>query len=163
MVFRNVGGRFADVTSESGTGATTAHSSRGASFGDFDNDGDIDVLIMNMNEPPSLLRNEYAGPNRWLQIRLEGRASNSTAIGATVIVTAGGRTQARAVASQASYYSHDDVRLHFGIQSATQADRVDVRWPSGATQVLRNVAAGRVVTITEATQAGRPPTGRNYP
>ena len=91
------------------------HSSRGAAFGDIDNDGDVDVLVMNMNEPPSLLRNDYRGANRWLTLRLDGAASNRAAIGATVIVTAGGATQARAVLSQSSYYSHDDLRLHFGL------------------------------------------------
>ena len=140
IVFRNLGqGRFVDVTTESGEGATKTHSSRGAAFGDFDNDGDVDVLVMNMNEPPSLMRNEYAGPNAWLSLRLEGRASNPTAIGATVIVTAGGRTQAKAVVSQSSYYSHDDLRLHFGLGASTKADRIEVRWPSGTVQVLSDV------------------------
>ena len=89
IVFRNLGnGRFADVTSQSGAGATEPRSSRGAAFGDFDNDGDVDVLVMNMNERPSLLRNDYSGSNGWLTIALEGRQSNRAAIGATVIVTA---------------------------------------------------------------------------
>jgi hypothetical protein len=149
IVFRNLGqGRFADVTSQSGAGALSRHSSRGAAFGDYDNDGDVDVLVMNMNEPPSLLRNDYAGPNAWLSLKLEGRASNATAIGATVVVTAGGRTQARAVLSQASYYSHDDLRLHFGLGPATAAN-VEVRWPSGTTQALTNVRARQFLTVTE--------------
>ena len=151
VVFRNLGnGRFADVTASSGPGAAAAHSSRGASFGDYDNDGDVDVLVMNMNEPPSLLRNDYRGPNGWLAIRLEGSVSHPNALGASVAVTAGGRTQARAVLSQSSYYSHDDLRLHFGLGAATQADRVEVRWPSGVVQVLTNVTARQVVTIREA-------------
>ena len=150
IVFRNLGtGRFADVTAESGPGATTPQSSRGAAFGDYDNDGDVDVLVMNMNEPPSLLRNDYAGPNAWLAIRLEGRTSNPTAIGATVTVTAGGRTQARAVVSQSSYYSHDDLRLHFGLGAAAKADRVEIRWPNGATQVLADVRARQVLVVRE--------------
>ena len=140
IVFRNLGnGRFADVTSQSGAGATEPRSSRGAAFGDFDNDGDVDVLVMNMNERPSLLRNDYSGTNGWLTIALEGRQSNRAAIGATVIVTAAGRQQARAVVSQASYYSHDDLRLHFGLGAATKADRVEVRWPSGSVQILTDV------------------------
>ena len=150
IVFRNTGGaRFIDVSAQSGAGATTPHSSRGASFGDYDNDGDIDVLVMNMNELPSLLRNEYAGGNRWVSLRLEGRTSNRAAIGASVIVTAGGRRQARAVVSQSSYYSVDDLRLHFGLGTADRAERVEVRWPSGATQVLTNVRGGQVLTVTE--------------
>ncbi|MGH9311144.1 MAG: CRTAC1 family protein [Vicinamibacterales bacterium] len=150
IVFRNTGeGRFADVSHDSGPGATAPHSSRGAAFGDVDNDGDVDVLVMNMNERPSLLRNDYSGPNHWLTITLEGSSSNRTAIGARVTVTAAGRTQSRAVVSQSSYYSHDDLRLHFGLGPAKSAERVEVRWPNGGTQVLRDVQAGRVVTIKE--------------
>jgi hypothetical protein len=150
IVFRNLGGaRFADVTLRSGPGAAALHSSRGAAFGDYDNDGDVDILVMNMNEPPSLLRNDYAGPNGWIQVQLEGRPSNRTAIGATVLVTAGGRTQARAVLSQSSYYSHDDLRLHFGLGTAARADRIEIRWPSGRREVLRDVPARRVVRVRE--------------
>jgi enediyne biosynthesis protein E4 len=149
VVFRNLGGRFTDVTGESGSGATTAWSSRGAAFGDVDNDGDIDVLVMNMNDRPSLLRNDYAGPHGWLLVQLEGTRSNRSAIGATVVVTAGGRRQARAVVSQSSYYSHDDLRLHFGLGTAEAAERVEVRWPSGHVQVVTDVRAGQVVRIVE--------------
>jgi len=151
VLFRNLdAGRFELVTEASGPGATTPHSSRGAAFGDYDNDGDLDVLVMNMNEPPSLLRNDYAGPNGWLAVKLEGTRSNRAGLGATVTVTAGGRRQARAVLSQSSYYSHDDLRLHFGLGSSAQADRLEVRWPSGRVDVLRDVAGRRVVTIKEA-------------
>src|SRR5262249_402875 len=114
VVFRNLGdGRFEDVSGRSGPGARALHSSRGVAFADYDNAGDRDVLVMNMNEPPSLLRNDYRGGNGWLELQLEGTRSNRAAIGATVVVTAGGRRQARAVLSQSSYYSHDDLRLHF--------------------------------------------------
>jgi hypothetical protein len=150
IVFRNRdGGRFDDVTSASGAGALTPHSSRGAAFGDVDNDGDVDVLIMNMNEPPSLLRNDSRGTNGWIQIQLEGRTSNRAAIGATVIVSAGGRRQARAVLSQSSYYSHDDLRLHFGLGGASRVDEIEVRWPSGHVQQLKNVDARTVVKLVE--------------
>jgi hypothetical protein len=150
VVFRNRGGAsFEDVSARSGPGATAAHSSRGAAFGDFDNDGDVDVLVMNMNEPPSLLRNDTAGGNRWLEVKLEGTRSNRSAIGATVVVTAGGRSQARAVLSQSSYYSHDELRLHFGLGRLTKADSVGIRWPSGELQTLRDVPAGRVLTVRE--------------
>jgi hypothetical protein len=150
IVFRNLGdGRFEDVSARSGPGATALHSSRGVAFGDYDNDGDLDVLVMNMNEPPSLLRNDYDGGNGWLELRLEGRVSNRSAIGATVVVTAGGRRQARAVLSQSSYYSHDDLRLHFGLGSARAAERVEVRWPNGAVDVLHDVPGGAVRTVRE--------------
>jgi hypothetical protein len=150
IVFRNLdGARFADVSPRSGGGATTPHSSRGAAFGDFDNDGDLDALVFNMNEPPSLLRNDYAGPNHWIAFKLEGTGSNRAALGATVRLTVGGRTQAQTVLSQSSYYSHDDLRLHFGLGAAEAAEKIDVTWPSGRVEALTNVRGGRVVTIKE--------------
>ena len=149
VLFRNRDGvRFDEVTAVSGATAV-AHSSRGAAFGDVDNDGDVDVLIMNMNEPPSLLRNDYRGNNNWIEVALEGRRSNRAAIGATVIVTTGSRKQARAVLSQSSYYSHDDLRLHFGLGRATRVDELEVRWPSGAVQRVKDVAVRTVLKITE--------------
>jgi hypothetical protein len=156
IVFRNVDGeRFSDVSASSGSGATTARSSRGAAFGDVDNDGDIDVLVMNMNEPPSLLRNDYAGSNAWIAVQLEGVKTNPHGIGATVVVTAGDLTQAQPVVSQASYYSHNDVRLHFGLGTRSAADRIEVRWPSGVVDVLQNVTGRQVVKIREGSHSSR--------
>jgi len=150
IVFRNVDDtRFEDVTERSGPGATSPHSSRGAAFGDFDNDGAVDVLVFNMNEPPSLLRNQYAGGNHWIALKLEGVASNRAAIGAIVRLTVAGRTQASAVVSQSSYYSHDDLRLHFGLGAASQADTIEIRWPSGGVQTLRDVRGDRVLAVRE--------------
>jgi hypothetical protein len=170
IVFHNLGDlRFDDVSAQSGPGASAPHSSRGVAFGDYDNDGDLDVLVMNMNERPSLLRNDYAGGNAWLALRLEGRRSNRAGIGATVVVTAGGRRQARAVLSQSSYYSHDDLRLHFGLGAARAAELVEVRWPSGAVDLLDDVAAGRLRTLREGeapasgTGAGRLPSAPREP
>jgi len=156
IVFRNRGGRFEDVSDRSGPGARVRRSSRGAAFGDIDNDGDVDVLVMNMNAPPALLRNDYSGGNGWLSVRLEGTASNRAAIGATVAVTEAGRTQARAVLSQTSYYSHDDLRLHFGLGSATVADRIEVRWPNGRTSVHENVPGRQVVRLREPAGSSPP-------
>jgi len=104
-----------------------------------------------MNEPPSLLRNEYAGPNHWLELRLEGTTSNRSAIGALVTVEANGRMTTRAVLSQSSYYSHDDLRLHFGLGGESSADTIRIRWPSGSIDTLTNVKGDRVVTIRENT------------
>jgi hypothetical protein len=157
IVFRNRdGARFDDVTATSGPGAQATHSSRGAAFGDFDNDGDVDVLVMNMNEPPSLLRNDYAGGNAWIEVQLEGTRSNRSAIGATVLVTAAGRTQARAVLSQSSYYSHDDLRLHFGTASAERVDAIEVRWPGGQRQTLTDVRVRQLVRIRESAGGAAP-------
>jgi hypothetical protein len=153
VVFRNRAGgsgrRFEHVTAASGSGATTPHSSRGAAFGDYDNDGDVDVLVMNMNEPPSLLRNDYTGGNHWLAIELEGTVSNRAAIGATVTVAAGGRITARPVLSQASYYSHDDRRVHVGLGNSRAAEWIEIRWPSGRVQRIERIGAGRVLKIRE--------------
>ncbi len=149
FLFRNVGqGRFEPVTTPTGD-LSIPHSSRGVAFGDIDNDGDVDMLVMNMNEPPSLLRNDSSGNASWIEIALEGTRSNRSAIGAVVVVSAGGRTQARAVLSQSSYYSHDDLRAHFGLGDSRTIDRIDVRWPSGESQTLTNVDARRVLTIKE--------------
>ena len=104
---------------------------------------------MNMNAPPSLLRNDSRSGHHWLTVRLEGTRSNRHGIGATVLVTSGGRTQARAVLSQTSYYSVDDLRPSFGLGDATVADRIEVRWPAGGVDVMSAVAADRIVTIRE--------------
>ena len=156
IVFRNADGiHFEDVSASSGTGARDLHSSRGAAFGDFDNDGDVDVLVFNMNEPPSLLRNDQRTGRHWIAVRLEGVRSDRAAAGATVRVSVNGRVQARAALSQSSYYSHDDLRLHFGLGAATSADSIDVQWPSGAVDTLRDVAGDRVVTVREGSAAAR--------
>src|SRR5207237_6744739 len=98
LLFRNLGdGKFVNVTDQCGSGLTTAHSSRGCAFGDFDNDGDMDVLIMNINEPPSLLRNDVRGGGHWLKVKLVGTRSNPSAIGAVATAVYGGRRPAQPV------------------------------------------------------------------
>jgi hypothetical protein len=124
------------------------HTSRGCAFGDFDNDGDVDVLIWNMNEPPSLLRNDVSGNGHWLKVLLVGVTSNRSAIGARVAARYGGRTQAQDVTAQASFYSVNDRRLHFGLGPATAAD-LTIRWPNGATEKIANVRADQLVVIRE--------------
>jgi enediyne biosynthesis protein E4 len=150
IVFRNVDGRrFEDVSPSSGAGATTVRSSRGAAFGDYDHDGDIDMLVMNMNEPPSLLRNDYSGTSGWAAVELEGVKSSRDGLGAIVRVTTGERVQAQAVLSQASYYSHNDLRLHFGVGTHARIDRIEVRWPSGIVDVVRDAPVRQVIKIRE--------------
>lgn len=150
LIFLNDGaGKFVDVTAQAGPGANELHTSRGCAFGDFDNDGDVDMLVMNMNEPPSLLRNDYAGKNHWLKVKLVGTRSNRTGLGARVVVVSGGRTQAQAVLSQTSYYSHDDLRLHFGLGGWERAERVEVYWPSGQIDVMKNVPTNKVLIVSE--------------
>ena len=149
LVFRNLGGgRFEELIDEAGPGVAEAHTSRGCAFGDFDNDGDVDVLVMNMNEPPSLLRNDVTGNGHWVKVLLVGVTSNRSAIGARVIARYGGRTQAQELSAQSSFYSANDRRLHFGLGAATVVD-LTIRWPNGATEQVPNVAADQLVVIRE--------------
>jgi hypothetical protein len=155
LVYQNLGnGRFKDVTAQSGPGVLSPKSSRGCAFGDFDNDGDVDVLVMNMNEPPSLLRNEYISKqseqtNNWLQVKLIGTKSNRSAIGARVQVNTGPRVLVQEVTSQSSYYSHNDLRLHFGMGINQQAVQIEIRWPNGQTETVKDVAVNQTVRIKE--------------
>ncbi|MBM3812726.1 MAG: CRTAC1 family protein [Acidimicrobiia bacterium] len=147
LVYRNLGGgKFEDVSSLAGPGVAARHSSRGAAFGDFDNDGDIDVLIMNMDQPPSLLRNDLSSRNHWLKLQLLGSAT-----GATVTVEAAGRKQSAALLSQSSFLSVNDPRLHFGLGQAEKADRITVRWPSGRVEEFGPFAADALVPLREGT------------
>jgi hypothetical protein len=149
LIFRNLGNsRFEELIEEGGPGIVSAHSSRGCAFGDFDNDGDVDVLIMNMNEPPSLLRNDLSGDHHWLKIRLIGTKTNRSAIGSRVIAMYGGRQQAQEVTAQSSFYSVNDRRLHFGLGKAMAAD-LTVHWTNGNVERFRSVAADQAITIRE--------------
>ena len=149
VVFRNLGGgRFEELIDEAGPGVSATHTSRGCAFGDFDNDGDVDILVMNMNEPPSLLRNDVTGGGHWLKVQLVGVTSNRSAIGARVTVKYGDRVQAQELTAQASFYSANDRRLHFGLGAATSAE-VTVRWPTGVTEKIANVAPDQLVVIRE--------------
>ena len=149
LIFRNLGaGKFEELLSEAGPGIAEAHSSRGAAFGDFDNDGDIDILLVNLNEPPSLLRNDCKGVGHWLKVLLVGTTSNRSAIGAQVVAAFGERKQAQAVLAQSSYLSVNDRRLHFGLGPATSA-RLEILWPNGNRESIENVAADQLVVIKE--------------
>jgi hypothetical protein len=149
ILFRNQGnGVFVEMGAEAGPGISARHTGRGAAFGDFDNDGDMDVLIMNVNEPPSLLRNDAPAGNRWIKIRLEGTKSNRSAIGARVLARYGGKVQAQEVLSASSFLSANDPRLHFGLGAATIAD-IEIHWPLGAVEKFPGLAAGQLVTIRE--------------
>jgi len=149
VVFRNLGnGKFEELFDLAGPAIGEVHSSRGCAFGDFDNDGDIDILILNLHEPPSLLRNDLGGNAHWLKVKLEGVKSNRSAIGGRVTAYFGGKKQAQEVLSQSSFYSVNDFRLHFGLGAATEAD-LDIRWPNGSVEKLRKVACDQLVTIRE--------------
>ena len=148
-LFRNLGnGTFEELGEQAGPGVTEPHCSRGCAFGDFDNDGDVDILIANLNEPPSLLRNDLRGKQNWIKVKLEGVKSNRSAIGARVLVHYGGKVQAQAVLSQSSFYSCNDPRLHFGLGASNTVD-IDVFWPNGLHEKFKAVSANQLVTLRE--------------
>jgi hypothetical protein len=150
VVYRNLGnGNFEEVSDLCGPSVLQAHSSRGCAFGDFDNDGNVDILIFNMSEPPSLLRNDNRSGHHWLNVKLVGTRSNRSAIGARVSLTAGGRRQIREVLSGSSYISQSDLRQHFGLGQARKADQLAVRWPSGQVDGVGPLEADQFVTIQE--------------
>jgi hypothetical protein len=151
LVYRNLGnGRFKDVSSTMGPGITERFSSRGAAFGDYDNDGDIDALILNMNDVPSLLHNVGGNKQNWIKIKLLGTKCNRTAIGARVRVATGTHIQMDEVHSGTSVMSQSDLRLHFGLGKAETVDWIEVRWPT--TQKIEQfklVKANQILTIRE--------------
>ncbi len=150
ILYRNLGnGRFEDLSAAAGPAVLAEHSSRGAAFGDVDNDGDVDALVMNMGEPPSLLRNDLKTGVHWIRIGLEGVKSNRSAIGAQVVVDAGGRKQRQAVLSQSSFLSQNDLRLQFGLGAAERVDAADVYWPNGSVERFGGMAGGQTVTLKE--------------
>ena len=149
LVFRNLGnGRFEELIEEAGSGIAAPHCSRGLALGDFDNDGDVDMVILNLNEPPSLLRNDLPEGTNWLKVLLVGITSNRSAIGSTVLVKYGDKVQAQAVMSQSSFYSVNDRRLHFGLGASNHAD-VEIHWTNGLVEHYPNVASNCLVTAKE--------------
>jgi hypothetical protein len=151
LVYKNLGnGRFQDVYSQMGPGISEQFSSRGAAFGDYDNDGDIDALVLNLNDPPSLLRNDGGNKQNWIKIKLVGTQCNRTAIGARVRVVTGKHAQMDEVNSGSSVMSQSDLRLHFGLGKAATVDLIEVKWPT--TQKIEKftqVKANQILTIRE--------------
>jgi len=145
----NAGGRFDDATATSGPGLAIARSYRGAAFGDYDNDGDMDIFVTALGERALLLRNDSPRQGHYLEIRLIGTDSNRDAVGARVTITAGGRKQIRERHGGGSYLSASDPRLHFGLGGSRTVDLLEVRWPGGQKTAIRDVAADREITIRE--------------
>ena len=160
VVYRNLGnGRFADVTERLGAPVTTPKAGRGSAFGDYDNDGDVDVLVNNVHDAPDLFRLDVVPGRHWLTVKLVGTESNRSAIGARVRCTAGGLTQVDEVRGGGSYISQNDLRLHFGLGAATAVDRLQVRWPNGRVEEWTGLAVDRLHTLREG--AGRRAEGRS--
>jgi hypothetical protein len=151
VLYRNLGsGRFEDVSAKSGPAIRTANLARGCAFGDVDNDGDIDIVVNNLDGPPSLLRNDGGNRNNWIMIKCVGTRSNRSAIGARVRVVSGTHSQIDEVMSGSSYYSQNDFRLHFGLGRATKADSVEISWPSGAKESFPDLAANHLYLMQES-------------
>jgi hypothetical protein len=151
-------GSFKDVAEKVGGPLVEPTASRGAAFGDFDNDGDVDVVINPVNDFPVLLRTDSATNNNWISIKLIGVKSNRDGVGARIRVVTEGKTQIDEVRSGGSYYSQNDLRVHFGLGKATKAQTIEARWPSGVVDTLNDVAAGQVVYIKEGAGQIKPAT-----
>ncbi len=161
-VYRNLrNGQFEDVTNQAGPGMTAAVPARGCAMGDYDNDGDMDIVVNCVNAIPQLLRCDSTIPRNWIKIRVVGKKSNRTGIGARITVTATTAPQdvsglckqpmrqIEEVRSGGSYYSQNDLRIHFGLDQAVKADSVEIAWPSGAKDVLHDLAANHLYVIEE--------------
>jgi hypothetical protein len=150
VVYRNLAnGRFADVSEALGPPVTEPKAGRGAAFGDVDNDGDVDVVVNNVNDAPDLFRTRADPARHWLLVKLEGTTSNRSAIGARVRVDAGGASQWQEVRGGGSYISQNDLRVHFGLGAAARVDRLEVRWPNGLVEEWRHLPADRIHRLVE--------------
>ena len=157
MVKMNVGkGRFVDVSARCGEGLAVKLSSRGAAFDDLDNDGDVDVVVLNSRREPTILRNDSPRGNHWIQIHLKGTKTNRDGVGARVKVVAGNLTQIDEVHRGRGYQSHYGTRLHFGLGRRRRIDRIEVRWIGGGVDVLKNVRVDKLLTITEGSSKAGP-------
>ncbi len=152
LVYRNQGdGTFQNTSGEAGEAITAKAAGRGAAFEDLDGDGDLDIIVVSLNDTPSLLINQSPAGNNWLILELEGEKSNRSAIGARIQVTAGSRIHTDEVRSASSYYSSNGLRVHFGLSREKRVEAIEIRWPSGTRQRFEDVQANRVISIHETT------------
>jgi enediyne biosynthesis protein E4 len=150
LLYRNSrNGRFEDVSSEAGDAIVTPRVGRGCAFGDLDNDGDVDIVINNLDGRPTILRNDGGNKSNWLMVKCLGTRSNRSAIGTRARITVEGRTQIDEVMSGSSYYSQNDLRLHFGLGEATRIDGLDLLWPSGLKESFQNLEPNQLLVIQE--------------
>ncbi len=162
LLYENIGGgRFKDVSAESGPAFRIKHVGRGAAVGDFDNDGDLDIVVADCGGPPLLLRNDGGNRNHWIAIRAQGRESNRFGVGSKVRVTSGGRTQLREINPAGSYLSTSDIRLYIGLGTETTVARLEIEWPSGKKQTLQDLPANQTLQLDEsnATRPTQPDVG----
>ena len=145
----NRDGTFSEVAAQSGSALMEERASRGTAFGDIDNDGDVDVVVNDLDGAPQLLRNDGGNKNNWIIVKTIGTKSNRNGIGAKVKVVSGDLTQLDEVRSGGSYISQNDFKLHFGLEKRTSVNLIQVRWPSGVVDTLTNVTVNKVVTVKE--------------
>jgi hypothetical protein len=149
LLRNNTAGLFLDQSLQSGPYFEQKYVGRGATCGDYDNDGDLDLLVVNLNDSPRLLRNESSGARGWLTIEAKLPGGKSDAIGARVTVRSGNLTQIREIIPVTGYLSQHDPRAHFGLGPAGQVDVVEIRWPDGQVQQLKNVSANQMLTVIQ--------------
>ncbi|HEX5735495.1 MAG TPA: CRTAC1 family protein [Blastocatellia bacterium] len=155
VLYRNLrNGRFEDVT-ERVAGVADPIAARGCAFADFDNDGDIDILINPVNAAPELLRCDVSNQNNWIKIKTIGVKSNRSGVGARIKCVTEGGSQIDEVRSGGSYYSQNDLRIHFGLGRAQKAKTIEVTWPSGQVDTLRDVAANQLIVVKEGAGIAR--------
>ena len=150
LLYENVGGRFKDITAGAGPALQSARVGRSLAVADFDNDGNLDVVISSVGRPAVLLRNRGVRKGNWIQIRAQGTGSNTFGLGATVVAQTTGQPQVREINNAASYLSSSDTRLHIGVGQATRIPQLEITWPRGGRQVLQDVAANQVLVVREA-------------
>jgi hypothetical protein len=164
LLLQNDGsGKFTDAGTASGSGFVLKKASRALATGDIDNDGDPDILIVNVGQTADLLRNEGSKRSNYLLVRTIGTKSNRDGIGARLKLFAGGKLLVRDVRAGSSYLAQNDLRVHFGIGAASRADRLEIRWPAGTVDVIHNIEANQIIAVKEGSGVVNPPqvkTGR---
>jgi len=149
-MFNNVGdGKFNDISLDLSTYFREEHVGRGACIGDYDNDGDLDIYIVNLNGSGKFLRNNKGNESNWIILDLVGTKSNRDGIGCRIKITSESSVQTSQKKSTTGYLSQNDSRIHFGLGEADLVDQIEIRWPSGAYQVLEKIASNQILKITE--------------
>jgi hypothetical protein len=149
LLFENIGGKFKDVTARGGPALQAERIGRGLAVADFDNDGNLDVAISSLGQRAVLLRNQGARAGNWIIIRAKGKKSNSFGLGATVKIQTSEGVQVREINNVASYLSSNDIRLHAGLGAARIIQQIEILWPSGTKQVLKDVAVNQILVVEE--------------